>query len=426
MRVGKSDKKGIRIDPVRGTHDLLPEAAARWAEARAAIRRLLRVYGYGEMVTPVFESADLFRRPLGLGSDVVAKEMYEFKDRGGRDLALRPEGTAPVVRAFVSHGLYARGGRQKFFYTGPIFRYDRPQAGRFRQHHQIGVEAFGDPGAAQDAEVIELGTRILALLNVGGYEIRLNTGGCAGCRPAYEERLRGFAKGKGDLLCQDCSGHRLAHNVMRILDCKSPRCAAETRDAPDIMESLCGECVAHYRSLLGHLDALGLAAVRDPRLFRGFDYYTRTVFEFVDPRAGSPGTLIGGGRYDGLVELLGGPATPAVGFGMGVERVLAASPEASPSLAPVAYVTCASPEQFRRALLLCRELRGAGVACEMAQEGKSLNSQMRAAGSSGARYAMIVGADDARVGLKDLGAGSQEDVSPAEAMRRLAGGGSIA
>ena len=210
---------------------------------------------------------------------------------------------------------------------------------------------------------------------------------------------------------------------MRILDCKNEKCAAETKDAPDIMEGLCAGCAAHHRALTAHLGTLGLAHSRDPRLFRGSDYYTRTVFEFIDPEGGAQGTLIGGGRYDGLVELLGGPATPAVGFGMGVERVLSASSLPAPSLAPDAYVVCAGESGFGRAMLLCRRLRGAGAACELGQEGKSLNSQMRAAGSSGARFAVIVGEDPARVGLKDLDAGSQEDVSEDEVVSRLAGNG---
>lgn len=379
----------------------------------------------------MFEHLELFRRPLGLGSDVVAKEMYEFTDKGGRQLVLRPEGTAPVVRAFVRHGLYAKGARQKLFYIGPIFRYDRPQAGRFRQHHQIGVEVFGNPAASQDAEIMELGNHLLVSLGVTDYDIRINTGGCPACRPSYEARLKTYAQAKGHQLCKDCSGYRMEHNVMRILDCKNESCRAQTQDAPDIIDGLCEGCAQHYQALLGHLDALGLRYVRDFRLMRGFDYYSRTAFEFVlredvgDPPArkvARQGTLLGGGRYDGLVELLGGPSTPAVGWGMGLERVLSASPEPAAGTLSWTYVVATTEGAYGRAQRLCRNLRHGAIACEMGVEGKSLNSQMRAANASGASYAVLVDPDSANIGLKDLKTGIQEELTETELLARLQGG----
>ena len=406
-----------RIEPVRGTQDLLPWDAARWSGAETEIRRVLATYGFSEIRTPIFEHAELYRRPLGLGSDVVAKEMYEFTDKGGRLLALRPEGTAGVVRAYISRGLYAKGARHKLFYIGPIFRYDRPQAGRFRQHHQVGVEVFGDPSAAVDAELVELGSAILDSLGVSGYERRINSGGCPSCRPVFEKSLHDYASARKSRLCKDCAGHRLEHNVLRILDCKISECRAEMAGAPFITDFLCGECGGHFKALLGHLDNLDVAYRVDRRLVRGFDYYTRTVYEFIHPVAG---TVLGGGRYDGLVALLGGPTTPGSGWGMGLERTLGLSTTAFPPAGIRAFVTAVNPDVFRRAMRLCRDLRKAGITCEIGMEGRSLNSQMRTAGSSRASFALIVGIDE-KVGVKDLGSGKQEDVSEAEIPRLLKG-----
>jgi histidyl-tRNA synthetase len=381
-------------------------------------------YGYGEIRTPVFEHAELFRRPLGFGSDVVAKEMYEFEDKGGRNLALRPEGTASVVRAYIEHGLYAKGSRHKLFYIGPIFRYDRPQAGRYREHYQVGIEVFGDPSPYMDAEIMELGTAVLCTLGVCGYERRVNSNGCPGCRPRYEAALRDFLIPKKERLCRDCSGYRLENNVLRVLDCKDASCRMETAAAPAMAEMLCEECASHHRAVLGHLKAMGLSFVSDPRLVRGFDYYTRTVFEFVgtdaDAEAGKGVQLLGGGRYDGLVGLLGGPATPAAGWGMGLERAMNVSAIEASCLSPSVYVAAAAPEAFGRAVRICRGLRDKGLRCELGQEGKSLNSQMRAAGASGAAFAVLVAEGSADVGVKDLRTGVQDQVSESDLFRSLA------
>ncbi len=411
-----------RIEAVRGTQDLLPDQSGRWAEAERRIREVLRRYGFGEIRTPVFEHVELFKRPLGEGSDVVAKELYEFADKGGRQLALRPEGTAPVVRAYLEHGLYAKGSRHKLFYLGPIFRYDRPQAGRYRQHHQIGVEVFGNAAPSQDVEVMELGDAILAALGVTGYERRINSNGDAACRPGYEAALRAFVESKKDQVCKDCSGYRLQHNILRVLDCKNEHCRTVTADAPKLTDHLCAGCRAHHDGVLAHLRTLGVEVVPDPRLVRGFDYYTRTCFEFVPQGAGQQGTLLGGGRYDGLVKLLGGPDTPAVGWGMGIERALAAAPAdrlptGGPGLA--AFIAPAVPEAFSRALKIAAELRRAGIACELAAEGKSLSSQLRAAGNTGARAAVIVAATGP-VGVKNLETSEQIEVAEESLAARLA------
>lgn len=410
-----------RIEAVRGTQDLLPEETARWTAAEASARLILSRYGFGEIRTPVFEHVELFKRPLGEGSDVVAKELYEFTDKGDRRLALRPEGTAPVVRAYLEHGLYAKGSRHKLFYLGPVFRYDRPQAGRYRQHHQIGVEVFGNAAPSQDAEVMELGDALLRELGVTGYERRINSNGDAACRPGYEAALRSFVESRKGDLCKDCSGYRLEHNILRVLDCKIERCRAVTADAPKLTDHLCEACRSHHDGVLSHLRTLGLDVMPDPRLVRGFDYYTRTCFEYVPTGAGQQGTLLGGGRYDGLVKLLGGPDTPAVGWGMGLERVLAATPPVNGPATPGAYVIAAVPEGFSRALRITQALRRAGVTAELGAEGKSLASQLRAAGSAGARRALFVGAGTGSIGFKDLAAGTQEELPESDVIARLAG-----
>lgn len=384
---------------------------------------MLGRWGFAEIRTPVFEDVNLFRRPLGEGSDVVAKELYEFTDRGGGQLALRPEGTASVVRAYLEHGLFQQGGRHKLYYIGPIFRYDRPQKGRYRQHHQVGVEVFGNAAPSQDVEVMSLGDEVLGALGVTGYERRINSNGDPACRPGYEAALRAFVEGRKDRLCKDCAGPRLEHNILRVLDCKVESCRAVTADAPRIVDHLCDACRAHHDAVLRHLRTLGVEVIPDPRLVRGFDYYTRTCFEYVPQGAGQQGTFMGGGRYDGLVELLGGPPTPAVGWGMGLERVLAAAPAPEIASTLAAHVLSTSAEAFPRALKLAHALRRAGVACELGQEGKSLNSQLRASGASGARWAVFVAPGDGPVGLKNLATHVQEDVAEDEVIRRLSAAG---
>jgi histidyl-tRNA synthetase len=267
---------------------------------------------------------------------------------------------------------------------------------------------------------MSLGDEVLGALGVTGYERRINSNGDPACRPAYEAALRGFVEGRKDRVCKDCAGPRLEHNILRVLDCKVESCRAATADAPRITDYLCDPCRAHHQAVLGHLGTLGLEVVPDPRLVRGFDYYTRTCFEYVPKDAGQQGTLMGGGRYDGLVELLGGPMTPAVGWGMGLERVLAAAPAPEIPSALTAYVLSTAPEAFPRALKLAHALRRAGVACELGQEGKSLNSQMRASGSSGARWAVFVAAGTGPVGLKNLATHVQEDVAEEAVAARLA------
>ncbi len=420
----RSKGRPRKIERVRGTQDFLPEESARWEAAEKIIRGKFALFGFGEIRTPIIESAEVFRRPLGAGSDVVVKEMYEFKDKGGRDLALRPEGTASVVRAYVEHGLYAKGGRCKLFYLCPIFRYDRPQAGRYRQHHQAGIEVFGDATPSQDAEVVLLGREILRALEVSedGYEVRVSSSGCPKCRPGYIANLKEHLAGRKNKLCKDCSGFRWEHSPLRILDCKNESCREATEDVPRAWDYLCPECLAHFESFCKFMEQFRIAAVRDPRLVRGLDYYTRTCFEFVKKDGGAQGTLIGGGRYDGLVELLGGPATPGVGFGMGLERVLAESPIKAEEKGIEYYVVAADKNGHQAAIDAWEAIWREGISCELGQEGKSLNAQMRAANASGAKYVVIVGLAEAGpdcLAVKDLSSGKQEMVSMEDFVSRL-------
>jgi histidyl-tRNA synthetase len=420
----RSKGRPRKIERVRGTQDFLPEESARWHAAEERIREIFALYNFGEIHTPVIEPVEVFRRPLGAGSDAVVKEMYEFKDKGGRDLALRPEGTASVVRAYIEHGLYAKGSRCKLFYICPIFRYDRPQAGRYRQHHQAGVEVFGDLSSALDAEVIGLGRDILSALEVSkdSYEIRRNSSGCPRCRPAYIQELRKFLESRKAKLCKDCSGYRFDNSPMRVLDCKEEFCRKLTEDAPVIGDRLCEDCTNHLLSVTSFLEKTGIASIRDKRLVRGLDYYTRTCFEFVKRDGGAQGTLIGGGRYDGLVELMGGPATPGVGWGMGLERVLAESGLQVPKAKLEYYVVAASKEARADAIEVCAWIRESRRACEAGQEGKSFNGQMRAANASGAQYAVLVGLTEAgpgQVALKDLRTGKQEMLPKDDLFSRL-------
>ncbi len=410
----------------RGTNDVLPVEAARWRALESHIHRLAAAYGYGEVRTPLFEHAELFQRSVGQDTDIVEKEMYVFVDRAGRRLALRPEGTAAVVRAFLEGGLSAAPLPVKLYYAGSaMFRYDRPEAGRYRQFHQAGVEVLGSSDPAADAEVVALAVDLLTGLGLGGLEVRLNSIGCPRCRPAYRERLREHYRPYLDRLCEDCR-RRFDGNPLRLLDCKVDRGPAEA--APPLTAFLCDECTRHFRALQGYLNALGLTYTLDPRLVRGLDYYTRTVFEVTHPRLGAQSSLCGGGRYDGLVEALGGPPTPAVGFALGMERLLLAL-EAE-GLAPAApagpdvFVGAAGDGVRAEAMALAARLRRSGLTVETDLSGRSLRAQLKHAARLGAPFAVLVGEEELARGaavLRHLERGEQEEVPLDRLAERLAG-----
>ncbi len=398
-----------------GTHDVLWPESTRWEAVLAAFADQVERAGYGLVHTPLFEDVRVFRRGIGEGSDVVGKEMYEFEDRGGRTLALRPEGTAPLVRAYVQHRPPVPW---KAWYATPAFRYERPQAGRYRQHHQVGVEALGPPDPDLDVEVVALADGFFRSVGLAGFGLRLNSMGDGACRPGYLALLGGYLAGRRDELCAE-HRERLGANPLRALDCKRDACRAVTAGAPSLADHLCAPCAEHFARVQEGLDALGVPYGLDHRLVRGFDYYTRTTFEFAsEALEAAQNGIGGGGRYDGLVEMLGGPPTPGIGFGIGIERLLLACDAegvlpAAPA-PPDAFVVDVTGGAAARDLTAA--LRRAGLSADRAYDDRSMKAQMKAADRSGARVALIVGPDEAASGtvsLRPLRGGGEQHRVPA-------------
>jgi len=405
--------------------DVLPGETARWQHVEGVLRDLARRYGYREIRTPVVEHTEVFQRGVGAGTDIVEKEMYTFLDRGNRSLSLRAEGTAPVMRAFLEHNLGAGGLPVRVYYVCPIFRYDRPQAGRYRQHTQFGAEIIGSPGPAADAEVLSLAVRGLEALGLSGVELHVNSVGDAVCRPRYLEVLRDYFRPHLGELCDDCR-RRFEIAPLRLLDCKREHDRRIAAGAPHILAHLCDPCRAHFESVQEYLAAMGLTYRVDPSIVRGLDYYTRTAAEVFSGKIGAQNAMFGGGRYDGLAEQLGGRPTPGVGFGMGLERVLLVLEQegvAVPGNAPpdlfVATGPSQDPQQAARlavtAHALADRLRRAGLNVDADVMERSLGAQMKHANRIGARFVLIV--DASRLPLRDMG--TTEEValaaSPAEA-----------
>ncbi len=403
----------MRVESVRGMRDILPEEAVLWQKLEDEIRGLFSLYGYKEIRLPILELAELFSRTVGEATDIVHKEMYVFPDKKGQMLALRPEATASVVRAYIEHGLYAKGDLAKLYYIGPMFRYEKPQRGRQRQFHQYGVEALGSWDPALDAEVIDLAWHLMERLGLSreGLFLRLNSIGCREDRPVYREALRSYFSGKREELCPDCQ-RRLEENPLRILDCKEPQCQGAIAQAPKSLDYLCEKCRRHFEELLSILRDLGLSYELDPRLVRGIDYYTRTVFELCSRELGAQDALLGGGRYDDLAELLGGPPTPGVGFAGGMERLVLVLSQNRPVNATApdldVYLVPIGEEGRRKALEILASLRRLGIAADLDYMGRSLRKVMSVA-SKRARYALLLGPDElsqGSVNLKDLRTGT--------------------
>jgi len=400
----------------RGTTDVLPEDWPYWKYVRDTAERVCELFGYRRIETPIFEHAGVFLRTSGESSDIVAKEVYLFEDRGHDMLALRPEGTANVMRAYIEHGMASLPQPVRLYYIGPNFRYDRPQAGRYRQHTQLGVEAVGDPDPLVDAEVIELLATFYRELGLGEFTIKLNTIGDQVCRPAYVEALRAYYRPLLPELCADCRV-RFEKNPLRLLDCKEDRCQGAIAGAPRLHEHLCEACREHFAKLRSYLDALDITYIIDERLVRGFDYYTRTVFEFHPHEEGAQSSMGSGGRYDGLVELLGGPATPGVGFGTGFERLIInlkrQEVAVPPAPTPVLYIAHLTPEASLMAMRLAAAVRTASMQVIIGSSGRSLKAQMRHADAKAASYAAIIGADEAAAGevtLRNLADHSEQRI----------------
>lgn len=406
----------------KGTYDVLPEAqpVRRWviATAEAVFAR----YGYRRIDTPAFEDTRLFTRGVGDSTDIVRKEMYTFEDLGGRSMTLRPEGTAPVCRAYVEHGMHTLPQPVKLYYHSPMFRYESPQSGRFRQHHQLGVEAFGSEAPELDAEVIGVLAALYRELGLTGIDLRLNSMGCKECRPGYSAALRGYLQGAGEALCGECR-ERTQTNPLRTFDCKVPSCKAALQDAPRLPDHLCPGCADHHSRVKACLEVQGLSFSEDHTLVRGMDYYTRTTFEFQSSLLGAQSGIGGGGRYDDLVAAIGGPETPGVGFGTGVERILLAvarSATQAPALpAPVAYLVSVGEATRGEVFALAHEMRSRGVAVDLDYAGRSAKGQMKQAGRSGARFAIIIGETEMAAGmvtLRDLASGDETGMPREEAV----------
>ena len=419
-----------QISSLPGTEDRLPGQWGHWRALHRAAVRLFALYGYGEIQTPVIEDTALFVKGTGETTDVVEKQMYSIPTGEGESITLRPEGTPPAVRAYLADNLHRQQPFQKFWYAGPMFRRERPQKGRLRQFHQIGVEAIGSASPLMDAEVVLLASAIYREVGLKEHRLFLNTIGCEACRPGYGAELRRRLESRRAELCEDCRS-RLERNVLRVMDCKNDACRKVVADLPPVTDYLCEECRAHYGGVKRVLEQRGLAWEEDPRLVRGLDYYTRTVFEIKHPGLGARDTICGGGRYDRLVEELGGPAMPCVGFAMGVEAsMLAMEAELGPppdsSVRPDVFVVSFEKDSLERCFGLLDALRAAGVAADMDFEGRSAKAQMRAANRRGCRYCLLVGERELASGqvlVKDMAGGKQWAVpwenAPAEMARVL-------
>jgi histidyl-tRNA synthetase len=410
-----------RIEAVKGTQDIQPDHVASWHRIEGAARALFARYGYREIRTPMFEKTELFARGIGSDTDIVAKEMYTFDDRDGSSLTLRPEATAGIVRSVIEHNLMNADPVLKVYALGPMFRRERPQKGRYRQFHQVDVEAFGMTEPAIDVEVIELSLAFLQACGLAGYELILNSVGDAKCRPAYVEILRAALREQAAKLCADCQ-RRTETNPLRVLDCKVPQDQPVIEALPRISDHLCGECRDHFAEVRRHLDLLGVPFRMSHRLVRGLDYYTRTTFEVTSGELGAQNSVLGGGRYDGLVAELGGPDLSGIGFALGLERLAMLLPEPAPPSRCDVFIAALAKGGLDRSLLLQRQLRGRGLRVLMDYEGRSFKSRMKMADKLGARFVAILGEDELQKGtwtVRDMTQSTQEEVNEAEVAAQL-------
>lgn len=405
--------------------DILPPDTGIWQKVEHAARQIFSTYGFQEIRTPVMESTMVFSRSIGESTDIVEKEMYTFTDKGERSVTLRPEGTASVVRSYVENHLDKLPAPQKFFYCGPMFRYERPQSGRFRQFYQIGVEAFADPGPGMDAEVIAMLGRLLSDIGLQGVSFQVNSIGCEQCRPGYRDALLDFFSDKYDRLCDDCK-RRYEKNPLRILDCKAGTCREQRQGAPRITDHLCGGCRSHFEKLQELLSLLQIPYTLNADMVRGLDYYTRTTFEVTSQSLGAQNSVAAGGRYDRLVKEFGGPETPAIGFALGLERVieLLKKTELQKPPSPVVFFAVLGDEAGSACLVLAERLRRQGLWVEVGDAASSLKSQMRRADRMAVRFVFIVGDDELRSGTvkwKSLAASGQGELRISDMESFLAG-----
>ncbi|MEJ8554882.1 histidine--tRNA ligase [Tepidibacter sp. Z1-5] len=395
----------MAIKAQRGTKDILPKDSYKWTYVENLFREVCSLFGYDEIRTPIFESTDLFKRGVGETTDIVQKEMYSFQDNGGRDITLKPEGTAGAVRAFIENKLYANTQPSKLFYITPCFRYERPQAGRMRQFHQFGVEAFGSESASIDAEVMALAMEFFKRVGLEKLELRINSIGCPKCRNEYNNKLRLYLAEKLDKLCGTCQT-RYEKNPLRILDCKNEACQSEIGDAPLMIDNICDGCKDHFEKVKVYLDSMGINYVVDPKIVRGLDYYTKTAFEIISQDIGAQSTVCGGGRYDGLVEQLEGPKTPGIGFAIGVERLLLTlenndieiPKEEGTDIFVVTIGEKAEIESFK----ILKALRSNNISCDKDHVGKSVKAQFKYSDKINAKYTIVLGDDEIEKDLATL------------------------
>ncbi len=401
------------IPAIRGTHDILPGEVGRWQRVEAVSRRLFERYGYAEVRTPIIEREELFAKGTGETTDIVQKEMYAFTDKGGERITLRPEATPSLVRAFVEHSLEQAMAAPKMYLFGPMFRYERPQKGRYRQFHQLDVEVFGISDPAIDAEVLDLAWALVQELGIAGVELVVNSVGCPACRPAFGEALVAALGEDVGRLCGDCQ-RRAATNPLRIFDCKVAQDQPIIDGLPHSVDYLCEACRGHFAAVERHLGMYGIPYRISHRLVRGLDYYTRTTFEILAGHIGAQNAILGGGRYDGLVKQLGGPDRVGIGFAAGIERLVLAMPDGTPDHARRPLFVAAMGDAAREsALALLRDLRRAGLEAHMEYEGRSIKSQMKRADRLKAAFALILGEDElaeAVVSVKNMASGEQARV----------------
>jgi len=404
---------GPKIQAIRGVKDILPGEVAAWQLLERTARTLLETFGYAEIKIPIFEFTELFARSIGSATDIVEKEMYTFEDRDGKLVTLRPEGTASVIRAYIEHHLWTEYPLTKLYYVGPMFRHERPQAGRFRQFYQIGAESLGTANPLADVELLTLLDRFFLALDVAPTTLLLNSLGCPLCRPAYRDALQRFLRSRAADLCEACQ-RRIETNPLRVLDCKREECRAVTQDAPVITGFLGPECVEPFEEVKAALNATGIRYQLEPRLVRGLDYYTKTAFEFTAEGLGAQNTIAAGGRYDGLVEALGGPPTPGVGFALGIERVVTLlKPGIAPPRTPDVFLATLGKAARPLMVRILNAARDAGLRIETDYDQGGLKSQMRRADRLGARYVVILGEDELAKGtavVRDMTNKSQTDV----------------
>ena len=404
------------INIPKGTKDMLPEEAYKWHFVENTAREVAALYGFKEIRTPIFEHTELFLRGVGETTDIVTKEMYTFEDKGNRSITLKPEGTAGVVRSYIENALDQVVLPMKAYYISPIFRYERPQNGRLREHHQFGVEMFGADAPEADGEIISLANTLLRRLGLTSLKLYINSIGCPECRKKYNEALMNYIGSNLDKMCNQCK-ERFNKNPLRILDCKEEGCKAITVNAPKVTDYLCEDCAAHFEGVKKNLELRGIEYEVNPQIVRGLDYYTRTVFEFVSTDIGAQGTVCGGGRYNGLVAQLGGKDTPAVGFGCGLERLLLVLENTNGLNAeketPYLYIATMGEMAKEKAIDLVEKLRANGVSAETDLMNKSIKAQMKYANKIGVKYVIVIGdaeLESNKVEFKDMTDGSTKEV----------------